>query len=312
MMTIKKKITRTVTNILVLSVAPWCVLTAAGQSNDVTVCIGSDSILRSPASGICPRGTQKIELSGPEINKADPGNDALGPVPLSNQSPSDPLDAIERRIAELEKTSVFEVVDHQGRVILSIGPGRMQLYNPSGTVVAAMGATAYGGAFAARSSDGKVTTSISALNSRLDLRIAEGDFTWLDVGRQEAGNYSLKIPMSDKVIAGIGESKAGTGAIVIGDGSGRPRAAMEVNAGKGSFDIFNADGHGIASLTESGNGGGLLVLTDAASNAKVMMKSNDNRYGVVMAFPPKLLYLPKSGFPASYMLGCAAGPACTP
>ena len=311
-MTITKKIARTVTAIVAVSMAPWSVITAAGQSNDVTVCIGKDSILRSPASKMCPSGTKKTQLSGPEINKADPATDALGPASGTDQSKSEPLADIERRIANLEQSSVFEVVDHQGRVILSIGPGRMLLYERSGNVVAAMGATADGGAFAARSADGKMTTSISALSYRLDLRIAEGDFTWLDVGRQDAGNYSLKIPKSDKVIAGIGESKAGTGAMVIGDGSGRPRAAMEVNAGKGAFDIFNADGHGIASLTESGNGGGLLVLTDANSFAKVMMKSNDNRYGVVMAFPPKLVYLPKSGFPASYMLGCAAGPACTP
>ena len=42
------------------------------------------------------------------------------------------------------------------------------------------------------------------------------------------------------------------------------------------------------------------------------MGTNGNRYGVVMALPQGLPYVPKSGLPGSYMLGCAPGPACVP
>lgn len=296
--------------ILLVSLAPRFVFSAAGQdNNDVTVCVGADSILRSPESGICPSGSRQIKLSGPGIQKVDNDDDPMKPP---DESKSDPLADIERRISSLEKSSVFEVVNKQGKVIFSVAPGIVQLYNTDGVDVAAVGATSEGGVFAARTPDAKVTAFVRALGERVGLRITEGGAPRLDLGRQEAGNYSFKVPLGDKVIAGIGESKAGTGAIVVGDGKGRTRAAMEVNDGKGSLDVFNGDGQGVALLTESVGGGGLLVLTDANSRATVMMKTNDNRYGVVMAFPPGLLYAPKSGLPGSYMLGCAAGPACVP
>ena len=303
-----------VSSMVLVCLAPWFVFTATGQgNNDVTVCVGSDSILRSPESGICPAGSQRIELSGPDIQKPDADDDdPLGPTNQPDESKSDPLADIERRISNLEKTSVFEVVDRHDKVIFSVAPGLAQLYNSNGAVVAALGATSEGGVFVARTSDTKLTAFVRAVGDRVGLRINEGTLTRLDLGRQEAGNYSFKIPVGDKVLAGVGESKAGTGALVVGDLGGRTRAAVEVDAGKGAVDIFNATGNGVASLTESVNGGGLLVLTDANSNATVMMKANNNRYGVVMALPPGLPYVPKSGLPGSYMLGCAGGSACVP
>jgi hypothetical protein len=68
-------------------------------------------------------------------------------------------------------------------------------------------------------------------------------------------------------------------------------------------------------LTESGNGGGALGLTDANSLAVVKMGVNYNRYGVVMTFPPGVPYIPSLGLPGSYILGCAANPSgaiCVP
>lgn len=307
-----KRIVSSVTSMLVVLLTPGFVLRATAQDNDVNVCVGSDSILRSPASGLCPTGSQKFRLSGPDIKKLnDSDNDPLGPTQQPDQSKSDPLADVQRRLNNLEKPSVFEVVDQQDRTIFSVAPGRVLLYTKGGAVVAAMGATSEGGVFAARTPDAKLTTFIRALDDRVGFRLKEGDFTQVDLGRQAAGNYSFKIPLGDNVIAGIGESKAGTGAVIIGDGSGRTRAAMEVNDGKGALDVFNAEGNCVASLTESVNGGGLLVLTDAGSRATVMMKANKG-YGVVMAFPPGFPYVPKSGLPGSYMLGCTAGPACVP
>jgi hypothetical protein len=308
---IREKLAIGITSILLVLLAPWFVFTAICQdNNDVTVCVGPDSILRSPESGICPRGTQQFKLSGPGIKKVDGEDD--DPIKPTDESKSDPLADIERRLSNLEKSEVFEVVNQQDKVIFSVAPGRAYLYNRAGTVVAAIGATSEGGVFVARTPDAKVTALVRSVGERVGLRIKEGDLTRLDLGRQESGSYSFKIPLGDKVIAGIGESKAGTGALVVGDAKGRTRAAMEVNSGKGALDVFNGDGNGVASLTEAVGGGGLLVLTDANSNATVMMKANNNRYGVVMAFPPGLPYVPKSGLPGSFMLGCAGGPACVP
>ena len=298
------------TSILLVLITPCLAFTADAQDNDVTICVGADSILRSPESDICPSGSQRFKVSGPGILKSDAKD--VDPTTQPAGSKSGPLAAIEERISELETSSVFEVVDNEGRPIFSVAPGRVYLYNSNGAVLAALGATADGGAFSARTPDAKVTAFIRALGDRVGLRINEGDLTRLALGRGEAGNYSLQFPLGDKVIAGLGESKAGTGVLVVGDVRGPTRAAMEVNDGKGALNVFNLDGRGVASLTESVGGGGLLVLTDANSNATVMMKTNNNRYGVVMALPPGLPYVPKSGLPGSYMLGCAGGPACVP
>jgi hypothetical protein len=305
----------------VVSLATWVVAVAAGgQSpgdkggdNDVNVCVGADSVLRSPESGICPNGSTRIALSGPDIKKPEPAdeNDPLGPTKKPGESGSDQLAALERRISNLEKSSLFEVVNKKGDLIFSVAPGRVQVYNEN-KAVAAILATSEGGQFVGRSADGSLSAFVGSYGERAGLRLTEGGLPRLELLRQVAGNYSFKIPSGDGVIAGIGESKAGTGALVVGDKGGRAKASMSINDGKGAVSIFNGAGSGVASLTESVNGGGLLVLTDANSYAVVKMGTNYNRYGVVMTFPPGFPYVPRSGLPGSYFMGCAAGPSCVP
>jgi hypothetical protein len=253
-------------------------------------------------------------LAGPDIKKLDnvDENDPLGPTKKEESGLDQRLAELENRVNNLETSSLFEVVNRKGDVIFSVAPGKAQLYNQNKTAVAAMFAKAEGGEFVARSGDGKLSTFLGAYGERAGLRITEGDNPRLDMLRQAGGNYSLRIRSGSGDIAGIGESKAGTGALVVGDKTGEHKAAIQVDGGKGAVSIFNQSGQGVASLTQSENGGGLLVLTDAGGAATVLMKTNDNRYGVVMALPTGFPYVPKSGLPGSYMLGCAAGPACVP
>jgi hypothetical protein len=315
LMTMRRKIAFGVAGIVVVSVVTWFLFTATGQgNNDVTVCVGPDSVLRSPESGICPAGTEKISLSRPDIKKVDnvDENDPLGPTKEKESELDQRLAELEKRVGNLENSALFEVVNQKGDVIFSVAPGKVQLYHQDKTAVAAMLATSEGGEFVARSGDGNLSTFLGAYGERAGLRITEGDNARLDLLRQPGGNYSLRIRSGSGDIAGIGESQAGTGALVVGDKGGQHKAAMQVDAGKGVFNIFNDNGRGVASLTQSVNGGGMLVLTDGNSNARVMMGNNDNRYGVVMTFPTGFPYVPKSGLPGSYMLGCAGGPACVP
>jgi len=289
---------------------------AAGQGNTgVTVCVGSDSIMRSPASGICPSGSRQIKLAGPvatnqgTVDQSDP----LGPTKTDEGKLDLRLYNLEKRLGQLENAPLFEVVNDQDDVIFSVTPQSVQLYNRNKFAVAAMFASSEGGQFVARSGDGKLATYFGAYGDRAGLRVAEGDNPRLDLLRQPGGNYSIRIRRGDGDIAGIGESKAGTGAIVIGDATGTHRAAIEIDGGRPSVSIFNKTGQGVASLSQSQAGGGLLVLANAGGAATVLMKpSNDNRYGVVMALPSGLPYVPKSGLPGSYMLGCAGGKACIP
>ena len=118
---------------------------------------------------------------------------------------------------------------------------------------------------------------------------------------------------SGEPIAGIGESKAGSGALVVGDTQGSKRASMSVGESKGVIAVFNGAGNAIVALGEAvGNTGGALAIGDANSEPRVKMGTNDNRYGVVMTFPVGLPYVPRSGLPGSYFLGCAGGSACVP
>jgi len=288
---------------------------AAQGNNDVRVCLGSDSVLRAPdeKTGLCPKGSQQLSLARPEIAKPETDdNDPLGPAKKPGETSAKALADIERRLSDLEKPPLFEVVDKKTRrVIFSVAPGSVQLYNESAAVAAMVGSS-QGGQFVSRSTDGTISAYVGAYGERAGLRLSEGGQPRLDLLKQPGGNYSLKIRAGDGDIAGIGESKAGTGALVVGDKDGQHKATVQVDNGKGAVSIFNDGGHGVASLTQSTNGGGLLVLADANSDARVMMGSNDNRYGVVMTFPSGLPYVPKTGLPGSYMLGCAAGPACVP
>jgi hypothetical protein len=195
--------------------------------------------------------------------------------------------------------------------MFSVTPRSVQVYDENKTAVALITASSDGGLFMARTPDAGLTTYLGAGRDRAGLRIAERDYPRLDLLRQTGGNYSLRIPIGAGDIAAMGESRAGTGAIVVGDRGGNHRAALQVDAGLGTASIFNKGGQGVALLTQSANGGGLLVLANAAGQATVLMKaSENNRYGVVMALPSGLPYVPKSGLPGSYMLGCTAGPAC--
>ena len=314
MITVRKRIAFGVTSIVSLSLATWFVFTAKSQDNDITICVGPDSVLRSPASGICSSGSDQVKLAGPEIKKLDnvDEKDPLGPTKKEESKLDQELSELERRVNDIENSSLFEVVDKTGRVIFSVAPGRAQLYGAGKTPVAEMLAAAEGGGFVTRSADGGLEAVLGGYGDHAGLRLSEGGKARLDLLKQVTGNYSLRIRSGDGTIAGIGESRAGTGAIVVGDNQGQVRASLAVNDGKGAVNIFSSSGGAVSMLSQSANGGGLLVLTDASNTARVLMKNNDNRYGVVMTFPSGFPYVPKSGLPGSYMLGCAGGSACGP
>ena len=301
--------------------ATWLIPVATGQqspSNDVIVCIGSDAVLRSPAAGLCPSGSTQVTLAGPDLNKLD-NEDTKDPVDPNNpaknpgDSKSDRLAELDRRISKLENSSVFEVVNKEGNVIFSVAPGSVQVYNEDKVPVAAILATDEGGQFVGRSADGKLSAFVGTYGARAGLRLSEGGVQRLDLLRQTVGNYSFRLPSTDGVIAGIGESQAGTGALVIGDIAGRPKASMTVGDGKGMIGLFNGSGNAVLSLTEGATSGGLFVIGDANSEPMVKMGVKDNRYGVVLAGPVAGFPLvPSSGLPGSYILGCAGGSSCHP
>src|SRR5438128_10692170 len=162
---------------------------------------------------------------------------------LPPNSESDTLSNLERRISNLESIQEpFVVVDRQGKKIFSVTStgyaSAATVFNSNEVGVATMGATAEGGYFFARSEDGSRSARLSTDQTWAGLRLNElitekkvneqgetrevpRDVARIELGRRETGNYSLRFPAkSGELIAGIGESKAGTGALVVGDPQG--------------------------------------------------------------------------------------------
>src|SRR6476620_5079693 len=91
----------------VVAAAAWIVVPMGRQSppdrpgDDVIVCVGSDSVLRSPpASGLCPKGSIQVNLAKADLDNPDRvgDDDPLGPPKKSQEDKSDPLADIARRI----------------------------------------------------------------------------------------------------------------------------------------------------------------------------------------------------------------------
>jgi hypothetical protein len=289
-------------------------------SGALVVCSGQDGILRAfrPSPG-CPAGQTLMPLI-PESGD-DGGLDILdfGDEPKPKKGPrfkDDALADLEQRIANLKKSPLFTVVDKEGNRLFQVAPHEVRVYNGRGKSVARIAATQDGGLFGTRSADSKLYAFAGVSLMRAGIRLQEDEALRLDLGRQVAGNFSLKVSSdtsSGDPIAGIGESMAGTGAMVVADDNARVRASMRLMDGRGEIGIFNEDATSIASFREAINGAGLLAIGDAKGREAVKMDTNDSKYGAVIAGPQLGLPLVTgSGLPGSYFFGCAGGDACRP
>ena len=205
---------------------------------------------------------------------------------LESAMAADQLSDLDRRITALEKVEPFNVVDSRGQPIFVVGTENdanvANLLNSKGVPVGRMGANADGGYYEASSADDSVWSSLDFTGSRPSVsfnaptarNVTENGVTRqvtqpgsrLDIGRGEAGNYGLKFFVgSNNMIAGIGESKAGTGIMVLGDLKNETRAGMAIGEdGKGFFGIRNAAGKSVLAFGEAtGNTGGELAIGDA-------------------------------------------------
>ena len=275
------------------------------SKSDVKVCVGADGILRAARSGdSCPTGQQ--------VKQADdsPNN------PKDDPSKRDPIADLERRLANLERSPLFTVVDKKGRPILTVSPEKVVVYNASQQAVAGIRATADGGLFTSQPSDGSRSVSVGASGSNAGVLVLEGGVARVDLGKQRGGNYALKFTTpqaSGGTVAAIGESRAGSGALLTGDAAGHLQASITVLNGGGVIGVASDAGATILSLMQSMTGGGMLVAAAASGEPMVKMGVNEDRYGFVLTGPAAGFPLVTgSGLPGSYFLGCAGGTACRP
>lgn len=284
------------------------------ESSRTTVCVGGDGILRaSLPEGGCPPAHRPLRL--PEEDECE-----MCP-PFEEPAPQDPatnreLALLERRIRALETAAYFEVVDGDDKPVFSIGPEGVRVFNRSGIPVVGFGSTDFGGYVTARSTTMALEASLGATGRTAGLQIREDGLTRLEVSAKPDGGAALRLPSGDGgLIAGLGSSVDGPGALLLGTRDGWVKATLTVPNGRGQVNVRRTEKSGGVVLQEAGIGGGMLLLGDAKDDRAVVMGHVKNSYGLVMAGPvPGLPLVPKTGLPGSYFMGCGsqAPPACMP
>jgi hypothetical protein len=281
--------------------------------SSVTLCVGADRILRvAPGfAAECPEGQQEFlledtdeqvcELCDPFEDPPDPGSDDKAVADL------------ERRIDRLENPTYFEVLTQKEEPIFQVARGGVRIFNQQPQTVAFVGTPDDGAFFTARSPAG-METSLAASGTNAGVLIGDVNSNRIEIGSRNAGPYALRFPSGKGLIAGIGQSRAGSGAVLVGTLPGV--TAGSITAGDRGMVSLTKDGRpgGIAFL-EASIGGGMIDIGNDAGDSAVKMGHNGHRYGIVLTGPvPGFPYVPRSGLPGSYFMGCASGekPACTP
>jgi hypothetical protein len=286
----------------------------AGIQDVVDVCIGGDDIIRAPLpSGACPPGHREVSLRPPEEEDCPLCPKADGEPPdLSN---NEKLNDLERRLRKLENAPYFEVINDSEQTVFRVGPDGVSLFNRTGVAVAGFGATQNGGYFTASSGSALLKASMVATGTEAGVQIVEDDLVRLSALAGEGKPPSLQMPSANGVIAGIGASTVGSGALLLGERDGRLKASLSFPNGRGQLQLNSGENGGQVSMLEQAIGGGMFQIDNDKGSAAVKMGNLNNRYGIVLAGPNLGFPLvPKSGLPGSYFMGCGgqAPPACMP
>lgn len=286
------------------------------KPGEVTLCVDDDRILHVPPGfgDNCPAGQEKVEL---EIE--DPRLCELCD-PLADQQPGDQtgnpaIDDLARRIRELENESYFEVVDKKERPIFQIKPGGARYLNRDGKPVGLLGTPAAGGFLTLQDPVNRLAATISASGANAGVLVNDGFTNRLELATRNGGPHALRLPAAGGMVAGLGQSRAGSGAIVVGNAGGTTLGSLTTTDGRGMVAI-NANGaKGGVGLLEATIGGGMFELSNAAGMTTVEMGHRSHRFGVVVAGPYfNIPYVPRTGIPGHFFVGCASGerPACVP
>lgn len=271
-------------------------------------CVGPGDVLyASRADGTCLPGHRPFVLDDEEEDTCE----LCDPFEDENEG-RDNANEIEGRIEALERTPYLEVVDNADRVIFRVGPEGARLFDSSSKPAADLGASAAGGWITLYG--GEAAVSLAATGRNSGMRVVESGVARMDMGSSKGGPYAFRVSSSTNIITGLGQSRAGSGALVIGTPT-QVKATLTISEGRGMVSVFNQSPKGGVALTQATIGGGLLDIGMANGNSAVKMGHNGNRYGIVLAGPTLGLPLvPRSALPGSYFMGCASGekPACVP
>lgn len=284
---------------------------APDGEDEQTICVGPDRVLRAFFTGVCPANHVVLALEEADerlCDLCDPDDRTDGRA----QGDDGRLGDIERRISQLERGAYFVVVTGEDRNVFAVGPGLARLYFADAPV-AGIGYSDDGGYFTGRSTSGAGDVSIAASGANAGLRFKEIDLPRVTLGVQ-GSRAGLLFDAPRSVLAGIGESGNGSGAMLVGTLLGDVKSAFTAGA-RGRVTVDSLTDEGGVVITEASIGGGLLDIANARGDSVVKMGHNGNRYGIVLAGPVLgMPLIPRTGLPGSYFMGCQSGekPACVP
>jgi hypothetical protein len=286
------------------------------KPGDVVLCAAEDRILRVPPGfgGQCPAGQQQVDL-GTEDERLCDLCDPLADQPAEDKTGNPEIDELSRRIRELEDESYFQVVDKNERPIFEIKPGGARFLNRDGKPVALLGTPAAGSFLTLRDPVNRAAVTISASGSSAGILVNDGTTTRLEVATRNAGPYAMRLPAGGGLVAGLGQSRAGTGALIIGNAGGTTLGSFTTTDGRGIAAVNAHGAKGGVALLEATIGGGMFEISNASGNNAVEMGHRSHRFGVVIAGPYfNIPYVPRTGIPGNFFVGCASGerPACVP
>ena len=288
--------------------------TVPGEEEEMVVCVGEDKIIRAPRpEGGCPPGHRRVSLRPEEEEECPLCPPADGEAPDVSDNPA--LNDLERRLRALENAPYFEVIDDNEQPVFRVAPDGVTVFDRTGVVRAGFGVSQSGGYFTVKSGTSLLEASLGAAGTKAGLQIIEDGLVRLTTLAGEDSPPSLRIPSASGLIAGIGVSTAGGGAVLVGQLNGARKASMTVPDGRGVLQLSSTESGGQVSILQQRIGGGMFQIDNAQGEAVIKMGHYEHRYGIVLAGPKLGLPLvPKSGLPGSYFMGCGGQvpPACMP
>jgi hypothetical protein len=255
----------------------------------VHTCAAADGTLRyTEATVPCAPDERRIRITVPGKKDPECNDDEQRVAKLENR-----LKDLEYRdrMGTLRGRRVkapFEVATKDGGRLLRIEEQNVTFYNRDRKPVVWILADASGGMLQAQTVDGAREVTIAAQDNRSHLAVKEKGIVRVDVGRRTNGRYSAQFfGANEKQVAGLGQSEAGSGILLIGDGAGTTKVSMHINKltnGGTRVEVANAPGDVVGWMSAAAGGGQLRILnSDGVVKAEAGLTVDD--VGVVRTFP---------------------------
>lgn len=255
----------------------------------VHTCAAADGSLRyTEATVACAPEERRIRITVPGKKDPECNDDTQRVQKLENR-----LKDLEyrHRMGTLRGRRVkapFEVATRDGGRLLRIEEQNVTFYNRERKPVVWILADASGGMLQAQTADGAREVTLAAQDGRSHLAVKEQSRVRVDIGRRAVGRYSAQFfGVKDNQVAALGQSEAGSGILLIGDGAGTTKVSMHINKltnGGTRVEVANAPGNIVGWMSAATGGGQLRILnSDGVVKAEAGLTVND--VGVVRTFP---------------------------